>query len=80
MLLMIIKNSFYVHIFLFCLKEVHFLRGVGAKCPTGKLYSKYFNKIRNFKNNGLVPQQTKDKKYSEKKTRTTMDLDNEISN
>lgn len=58
---------------------MYFLRDVGAKCPKGKLYCKYFNKIRNLKLHGLVPQQPKDKKGVEKETRRSMELDSEIS-
>lgn len=58
---------------------MYFLKDAGAKCPKGKLYSKYFNKIRNLKHHGLVPQQPKEKKCVEQETRISMELDREIS-
>lgn len=66
------------------LKEIYFTRDGPKKCPRGKLYSKYFNKLRNFKNRGLaVPLQLCKEKNGNKKeflTRTFEDLDTEISN
>lgn len=50
-----------------CLNEVYFLRDAGAKCPKGKLYCKYFNKIRNLKHHGLVSQQPKEKNVLNRK-------------
>lgn len=40
----------------------------------------YFNKIRSLKNHGLLPQSLKNKKNVEKETRSSMELNSEISN
>lgn len=64
----------------FVLKEVYFVRDPTNKCPKGKLYSKYFNKVRSFQNHGLVSLPTKLNKSVEKETRITTELDDEISN
>ncbi|KAL5237003.1 hypothetical protein ACI65C_004413 [Semiaphis heraclei] len=49
------------------------------KCPKGKLYSKYFNKIRSLRSHGLVSQLPKDNKSVEKQTRVCAELDGEIT-
>ncbi|KAF0749317.1 C2H2-type domain-containing protein [Aphis craccivora] len=43
------------------------------------ILNRYFNKIRNLKHHGLVPQQPKEKKCVEQETRISMELDCEIS-
>ncbi|XP_029347666.1 uncharacterized protein LOC107882231 isoform X2 [Acyrthosiphon pisum] len=60
------------------LKEVYFIRDLTNKCPKGKLYSKYFNKIRSLRSHGLVSQLPKDNKNVEKQTRVCAELDSEI--
>lgn len=51
---------------LIILKEVYFVRDGTKKCPKGKLYTKYFNKLRTLKYHGLVSQQSKIQKNCEK--------------
>eukprot|EP00102_Acyrthosiphon_pisum_P019773 XP_016656983.1 PREDICTED: uncharacterized protein LOC107882702 [Acyrthosiphon pisum] len=63
------------------LKETYFVRNSENKCPKGKLYSKYFNKMRNLKNHGLVPQEgicKKSKNANKNLTRVTAELDDEL--
>jgi len=77
----VIKKKIYIYVFIeFILKEVYFVRDSTNKCPKGKLYSKYFNKIRSLRHHGLVSQPLKNGKNIEKQTRISAELDSEISN
>ncbi|CAI6354797.1 unnamed protein product [Macrosiphum euphorbiae] len=62
------------------IKETYFVRNSENKCPKGKLYSKYFNKMRNLKNHGLVPQGIckKGKNSNNNLTRVSAELDDEL--
>ncbi|XP_060857146.1 uncharacterized protein LOC132938539 [Metopolophium dirhodum] len=52
------------------LKETYFVRDTDNKAPKGKLYAKYFNKIRSLKNHGLVSQGPLKKRKLEKNSLT----------
>lgn len=63
-------------------KQTYFVRNTENKCLKGKLYSKYFNKMRNLKNHGLVPQcaYKKNNNSNRNLTRVSAKLDDELSN
>ncbi|KAL5234102.1 hypothetical protein ACI65C_001512 [Semiaphis heraclei] len=62
------------------LKETYFVRDTDNKAPKGKLYSKYFNKIRSLKNHGLVSEGPCKKSKIEKNilTRTSAAFNDEL--
>ncbi|CAI6365987.1 unnamed protein product [Macrosiphum euphorbiae] len=52
-------------------KDVYFMKIGNNKNPKGKLYAKYYNCLRNLKNNGLVPTSAvKHKTYNDKHQKT----------
>lgn len=54
------------------LQDVYFMKIGNNKNPKGKLYAKYYNCLRNLKNNGLVPTTAvKNKTYNDKNTNWT---------
>lgn len=54
----------------FLFQETYFVRYTDNKAPKGKLYAKYFNKIRSLKNHGLVSQGPSKKSKLEKNSLT----------
>jgi len=71
-------------IVIFVLKEIYFTKDGAKKCPKGKLYSKYFNKLKSFKSQGLSvsSQMSKVQNNTEKRNSNTYfeESDIEIGN
>jgi hypothetical protein len=67
-------------IVVFILKKIYFTKDGAKKCPKGKLYSKYFNKLRSFKSQGFVVSKLQNNTESEIQTRVFEELNIELGN
>lgn len=64
-------------------QETYFVQNSDNKCPKGKLYAKYFNKMRSLKHHGLVYQEPASNNRNNtniKLTRVTAEFNDELSN
>jgi hypothetical protein len=67
-------------IVVFVLKEIYFTKDGAKKCPKGKLYSKYFIKLRSFKSQEFVVSKLQNNTESEIQTRVFEESNIELGN